>query len=451
MIGSADRAAKATSLRAEGVEPYPHRSSENCITIAQYLASPSETELWGRLIARREHVSAVFMDLRDQTGMVQLVCRADRLAERHSPMLDLNIGDRISVRGEPYTNPRGQLCLMALDFELLAPALQAIPDNTTTGTRLRHRELDLLIEQRTRDLFAKRHSIVQAIRGWLDCRGFVSVETPVLQPLAGGSDSQPFTTRYHALHRDVELSKSPELLLNRCVVGGLERVYALGKSFRNEGLSRKHQPEFTELEWMEPGNYMDVARATESMIAHVAYMALGTTVLQCQGQAIDLSAGWHRTTHSELEAKHGKPYDEIEPALIQPTLVFDFPIENFPITKRHPVHSELGEHFDAVIGGIEIVSGDTELNDPAEQYERFKAQQGSVAPFDGEYVRALEYGFSPTGGGGMGVDRLVMILTERESIREVIPFPVLRVAEGVEQPLAEVTPIRRERPLRRAA
>ena len=459
MIGSADRAAKAASLRAEGVDPYPHARPLARLSVSEFLASPRDAELWGRLISRRVHATATFMDLRDESGEVQLVLKPEGLRERLEPMLALDIGDIVSVEGKPYLTPRGQQSLMVDNFALLAKCLRPIPDKRA-GLRdvnelLRRRELDLLSNPKTRDLFATRAQIVKAIRGWLDCRGFTSVETPVLQPLAGGSSSRPFKSRYEALGRDVELSKSPELTLNRCVVGGLERVYALGKSFRNEGLSRKHQPEFTELEWMEPGNYMDVALATESMIAHAAYMALGTTELECQGQTIDLAGGWRRVSFHELAPDMETYSKEVEHTLIQPTFVFDFPLESFPITKRHPDNPKLGEHFDAVIGGIEIVSGDTELNDPAEQQERFIEQRRqqeageAPAPFDGEYVRALEYGFSPTGGGGMGIDRLVMILTERENLREVLPFPVLREAQSK----AEVVPIRRERvvPLRRAA
>jgi lysyl-tRNA synthetase class 2 len=336
-----------------------------------------------------------------------------------------------------------------------------------TGTRYRYRELDLLANEQTRDLFIKRHRIVFEIRKWLNARNFVEVETPALQALAGGAGSRPFITHHNALDRDLYLRISVELFLNRCIVGGMENVYDMGKVFRNEGISPKHSPEFTIIEFMcAYSDYNDVATVTEEMFRDVAQAALGRTTIMRNGEEIDLAKPWRRITMRELILERlgldfmestreqlaevlDHPLDpdaswadvvadiytsKIEHTINQPTHVFDFPLEPFPITKRHAEHPELAEHFDAVIGGIELVSGDTELNDPVDQWQRFVDQrmrrmpndEEIPHPNDEEYARAIEYGYSPTAGGGMGVDRLVMILTERETLREVIPFPIVR-------------------------
>jgi lysyl-tRNA synthetase class 2 len=336
-----------------------------------------------------------------------------------------------------------------------------------TGTRYRYRELDLIANQETRDLFVKRNKIVLAIREWLAERHFVEIETPALQSLAGGAGSRPFTTHHNALDRDLYLRISVELFLNRCIVGGMENVYDMGKVFRNEGISHKHSPEFTIIEFMcAYSDYNDVATVTEEMFRDVAQKVLGRTVIKRNGEEIDLAKPWKRITMRELILERfgldfmestreqlaellDEPIDpeatwaevvadiyseKIESTINQPTHVFDFPLEPFPITRRHPVHPELAEHFDAVIGGIELVSGDTELNDPVDQWQRFVDQrkrrmiddEDVPHPNDEEYARAIEYGYSPTAGGGMGVDRLVMILLERDTLREVIPFPIVR-------------------------
>jgi len=370
-----------------------------------------------------------------------------------------------------YVTQRGQLAFAVKRCTLLTKALQPPPDKYhglgDTGTRYRYRELDLIANDDTRELFVQRSKIVAAIREWLAERNFVEVETPALQSLAGGAGSRPFTTHHHALDRELYLRISVELFLNRCIVGGLENVYDMGKVFRNEGISPKHSPEFTIIEFMMAyADYHDVATATEEMFRDVAQRALGRTVIERNGEAIDLAKPWRRITLREAimdavgvdfmessrdqlaevldqpiapEATWAEVVQEIyttfvEHTINQPTHVFDFPLEPFPITKRHSEHPELAEHFDAVIGGIELVSGDTELNDPVDQWQRFVDQRkrrmiddGDVPhPNDEEYARALEYGYSPTAGGGMGVDRLVMILTERDTLREVIPFPIVR-------------------------
>jgi lysyl-tRNA synthetase, class II len=429
-------------------------------------------EIAGRLISRRVHGKTAFLDVRDLSGTIQAVVRVDALGqEAYNRILNLDIGDIVEIAGSVYVTQRGHLALAVVESTLLTKTLRPPPDKHhglgDTGTRYRYRELDLIANEETRELFVTRARIVAAIREWLDQKNFVEVETPALQSLAGGAGSRPFTTHHNALNRDLYLRISVELFLNRCIVGGLENVYDMGKVFRNEGISPKHSPEFTIIEFMMAyADYNDVATATEEMFAFVAQRALGRTEIRRGGETIDLAKPWRRITmreaileatgvdfmesdRNQLAAVLDEPVDAeatwaevvadiytklIEPNINQPTHVFDFPLEPFPITKRHSEHPELAEHFDAVIGGIELVSGDTELNDPVDQWQRFVEQRQRRMiddadvphPNDEEYARAIEYGYSPTAGGGMGVDRLVMILTERETLREVIPFPIVR-------------------------
>jgi lysyl-tRNA synthetase class 2 len=484
-----ERRVKLERLRAEGIDPYPHvsllgeRKLIKDVLVAHNageLSEGSHPELRytvaGRVISRREHPKTSFIDLRDFSGALQLVVRlADLGQEIYDRVMGLDIGDIVGVQGHIYKTKRGQLVLAVEECTLLTKTLRPPPDKHhglgDTGTRYRYRELDLIANEDTRELFVKRARIVAAIRTWLDERNFVEVETPALQSLAGGAGSRPFTTHHNALDRDLYLRISVELFLNRCIVGGLENVYDMGKVFRNEGISPKHSPEFTIIEFMFAyADYYDVATATEEMFRDVAQRVLGRTTVKRGGETIDLAKPWRRTTMREemlsvvgidflaedreattkrmMEALEERIHPAttwaelvlavysklIEPHIIQPTHVFDFPLEPFPITKRHAEHPELAEHFDAVIGGIELVSGDTELNDPVDQWQRFVDQrQRRMAgdedvphPNDEEYARAIEYGYSPTAGGGMGVDRLIMILTERDSLREVIPFPIVR-------------------------
>jgi lysyl-tRNA synthetase class 2 len=483
-----ERRAKMERLRAEGIDPYPHVSLPDRTLIKDVLAGHDADGLSegghpelryhvaGRVISRREHPKTSFIDLRDLSGTLQLVVRlVDLGQETYDRVLGLDIGDIVGVAGFIYKTKRGELVLAVEECTLLTKTLRPPPDKHhglgDTGTRFRYRELDLIANDDTRDLFIKRARIVAAIREWLDERNFVEVETPALQSLAGGAGSRPFTTHHNALDRDLYLRISVELFLNRCIVGGLENVYDMGKVFRNEGISPKHSPEFTIIEFMfSYADYYDVARATEEMFRDVAQKVLGRTEIQRGGETIDLAKPWRRITMREAildatgidfmdedrdgaTAQMKEALDErihpattwaelvlavysklIEPTINQPTHVFDFPLEPFPITKRHAEHAELGEHFDAVIGGIELVSGDTELNDPVDQWQRFVDQrkrrmaddEDVPHPNDEEYARAIEYGYSPTAGGGMGVDRLIMILTERDTLREVIPFPIVR-------------------------
>ena len=486
-VGADERRAKLERLRGEGVEPYPHvRHDVPRTWIADVLAAhdaaamahgphPGLTyRICGRLIARRGHAKTTFFDVRDQSGSMQVVVRLDALGdERYERITGLDIGDIVSVEGDLYVTQRGQLTVGVEECTLLAKALRPPPDRhhgmEDLGSRYRHRELDLLANAQTREMFFKRTKTIEAIHEVLREKGFTQVETPVLQALAGGASSRPFTTHHNALDVDLHLRISVELYMNRCVVGGLENVYDLGRAFRNEGISHRHSPEFTILECMQTyADYMDTAVWCEEVAEQVALRTLGTTKIeQYDGQVIELAKPWARislrdaikdavgldylaASSEQLLGQLDNPAAErdkswaklveavyskhVEPFLLQPTHVFDFPLELFPICKRHAQDPRLGEHFDTVIRGIEVLSGDSELNDPLDQWDRFVKQRRATAGDDGDqphphddgYVRALEYGMAPTAGGGIGVDRLLMILTGVESIREVVPFPTLR-------------------------
>lgn len=484
-LGTDERLAKAERLRADGVAPYAHVELRQRSASAALLASHDpETlehgehpelpcEVAGRILARRGHGKKVFFDLRDGSGVIQLYAEEESLgAQRYASLLSLDIGDIVAVDGCIYVTQRGQLAVSVRHHTLLTKALRPPPSRyhgvEDTGTRHRFRELDLMSNEQARELFRVRTRTIEALRDFLNGRGFTEVETPVLQTLAGGASARPFVTHHNALDIDLSLRISVELYLNRCLIGGLENVYDLGKCFRNEGISYRHSPEFTMLEWLQAyADHQDVARLTEEMVATVAEQVLGTTKVQRGGQTLDL-AEWRRTSMQEVvleqtgldilssdaasmvellrdrgewiepdatwaHAVHAIYGKLVEHTLLQPTLVFDFPLEQFPITKAHAVEPRLAEHFDAVIGGIELVSGDSEVTDPVEQKERFVQQRrgrGEEAdeahPHDEEYVRSLEYGLAPSASGGMGVDRLIMILTGYETLREVIAFPTMR-------------------------
>ncbi|HEY1457012.1 MAG TPA: lysine--tRNA ligase, partial [Solirubrobacteraceae bacterium] len=420
-----ERLAKMERLREQGIEPYPHVESAGRTWIADLLAEHEQAGLGegehpqlthriaGRVIARRGHPKTSFLDIRDKSGAMQVVARLDSLGEdAYQRILDLDIGDIVSVDGCVYVTQRGQLTLAASNFTMLTKALRPPPDKyhgmEDTGARYRYREIDLLANERTRELFIIRSKTIQALREWMAERNFIEVETPVLQTLPGGASARPFITHHNALDSELSLRISVELYLNRCLIGGLENVYDLGKCFRNEGISYRHSPEFTMLEWLQSySDHNDVARFTEEMVAYVAQRVLGTTEIERDGERFDLAAPWQRTTMQreiarvtgvdildsdaatlrELVDERVHPdaswaqvvhtiYSKlIEPTLIRPTLVFDFPLELFPITKSHAADQRLAEHFDAVIGGIELVSGDSEVNDPVEQYRRFVDQR----------------------------------------------------------------------------
>ncbi len=476
-----DRRAKLDRLRADGIDPFPH-DFDGAGPIATVhathdgLEAGEETDvryrLAGRLAARRGHGKAAFLDLVDRSGRIQLHARLDVLGEAAFERLtSLDLGDLIGVDGTAFKSRRGELSLRLEGWTLLAKSLLAPPEKfhglEDTETRYRRRELDLIANEEARELFVLRSRVVSAIRRYLDGQGFLEVETPVLQPLYGGAAARPFTTHHNQLDRDLYLRIATELYLKRLVVGGLERVYELGKNFRNEGVSHKHNPEFTMLEWYQAyADYEDIAAELESLVSEVAQEVLGTTVVERDGEQIDLAPPWRRLTlrdairgetgidvleHRERDALAeamggdvdpkagwGKLVDEllskkVEPGLIEPTFVTDYPVELSPFAKRHRTEEGLVERWEAFVGGMEISNAFTELNDPDDQRRRFEQQAAEIdrgddeaAPYDESYVQALEQGMPPTGGCGLGIDRLVMVLTGAKSLREVVLFPAMR-------------------------
>ncbi len=472
-----DRRAKLESLRAAGVDPFPHKF-QGVVPTARVRAEHADLEpgaetddayrVAGRLAARRGHGGAAFLDVVDRSGRIQVHARKDVLGEGSFERLtSLDLGDLIGVDGIAFATKRGELTLRATDWTLLAKSLRNPPEKyhglEDIETRHRQRELDLMANEETRELFILRSRVIAAVRRWLDGRGFLEVETPVLQPLYGGALSRPFVTRHHALDRDLYLRIATELYLKRLIVGGLEMVYEIGKDFRNEGVSYKHNPEFTMLEWYEAyADYEDIARELEELVRHVARevgyqgpldftppwkrlklreaieQATGVDVLKhrhrdalvaaARERGIDLAPTetWPRLV-DHLLSKH------VEPTLQEPTFVMDYPKELSPFAKDHRSEPGLVERFECFAAGMEFANAFTELNDPGEQRARFEAQRAEQAagdeetqPYDEDFIRALEHGMPPTGGIGVGIDRLVMILSGRDSIREVMLFPLVR-------------------------
>jgi lysyl-tRNA synthetase class 2 len=476
----ADRRAKLERLREEGIEPFPHgfpdRTEIAAVRESHQSLDPGEEtsdryRIAGRITARRGHGKAAFLDLKDGTGEIQVQARVDELAEAYEGLLALDIGDIVGIEGNVFASKRGELSIRADAWELLSKSLRPPPEKfhglEDVETRYRRRELDLMSNEETRDLFLKRARTIAEVRRWFDDRDFIEVETPVLQPLYGGALARPFATHHNALDRDLYLRIATELYLKRLVVGGIEKVYELGKDFRNEGISHKHNPEFTMLEWYEAyADYNDTATELEGLVSAVAQAVLGTTKIQREGETIDLSPPWRRITlrdaikdetgidvmehpsREELakamgsepgpEEGWGKLVDgllskQVEPKLIQPTFIVDYPVELSPFAKRHRSEPGLVERWEAFVGGIEISNSFTELNDPDEQRRRFEAQAEETArgdeetqPYDETFIESLEQGMPPTGGAGLGIDRLVMILTGASSLREVVLFPAMR-------------------------
>jgi lysyl-tRNA synthetase, class II len=416
--------------------------------------------LAGRVMARREMGKLVFLDLVDRSGRIQLMCDTGRVGD-----VDVRLGDVVGLSGKPAKSRRGEPSVMVDELLVLARNKSPLPDTfhglTDVETRYRKRYLDLLMNEDARDLFLLRAKVVTAIRRYLDGEGFVEVETPVLQPRYGGAFAHPFVTHSNELEVDLYLRIATELYLKRLIVGGLERVYEIGKDFRNESVSYKHQPEFTMLEWYEAyADFRDTMDRIETMLELVAIEALGTTVVHFRGHDVDLKRPWRRVGFVEaLEAHELWTRDEdqlrawltergvdtdadkdwpqlvdhafghfVEPSLLEPTIVYGHPVELSPFARVTDDDATLTERFEYFAAGMELGNAYTEINDAAEQQLRFDEQSAHVEGVRGdpEYVEALSYGMPPTGGLGLGVDRLVMLLSGRETIRDVILFPALR-------------------------
>ena len=477
------RLAKVEAIRAAGEEPYPYRFERTALA-AELHARFDDLEpgtdtgervtVAGRLMNVREIGGLSFGVLQDVTGQIQLFVASETLGERYAAFGDLDGGDWVGASGEVVTTRRGELSVRVEDFALLTKGLLPLPEKwhglVDVEKRHRQRYLDLVVNPEARRIMAARIDVVASLRSTLADRGFVEVETPMLHELAAGALARPFVTHHDALGIDMFLRIAIELHLKRLVVGGVERVFEIGRVFRNEGVSVRHNPEFTMLEaYQALADYGDMAELTEALVSDAALSVAGTTELTYQGTPLSLTPPWDRIRYFDsvaeasgeewspsmppaearrLAGKAGVHVEEawgtgkivaemfealVEPGLWNPTIVMDFPKEISPLAKDHRTTPGLVERFEVIATGTELANAFSELNDPIEQRRRFEAQVAArtagddeAHPMDEDFIRALEYGLPPTGGLGLGVDRLVMLLTDQASIREVILFPALR-------------------------
>jgi lysyl-tRNA synthetase class 2 len=478
------RREKLRRLRESGRDPFRSTRFDRTHLAAEVHSAFESLEgtaarVAGRLVAQRRHGKVTFADLRDASGAIQILFRVSDLAEGSYERLgELDDGDLIGVEGNVLRTRAGEVTVAASEYVLLAKALRPPPEKwhglRDVETRYRQRYLDLIANEESRRLFAVRSKVMRALRAFLDERSFLEVETPVMQAVPGGALARPFLTHHNALDIDLYLRVATELHLKRLVVGGMERVYEIGRVFRNEGVSTQHNPEYTLLEaYQAYADYRDIMQLTESMVARVAEEVLGTLTVTYQGQEVDLTPPWHRVglveaivertaaAPEELQSEEAArrlcerlelPADPelrlstmvnniferfVQPTLIRPTFVMDYPTPISPLAKAHPDRPELTERFEPFAGGMELGNAFSELNDPDEQRRRFEEQaQSRVAgdeeahPMDDDFLLALEYGMPPTGGLGIGIDRLVMLLTDSPSIRDVILFPHMRPVGG---------------------
>ncbi|MCX5999824.1 MAG: lysine--tRNA ligase [Chloroflexi bacterium] len=482
---SGSRVEKLQRLRQRGVNPYPN--SYRCSHTAEEakelfargdLTGDSVISLAGRLMARRGMGKATFLDLRDASGKIQVYLRRDVLGEETYGLVeDFDIGDFVGVTGSLFATRTGETTVNASSVTMLAKALEPLPEKwhglADVEKRYRQRYLDLISNPSARHTFLTRTRVIAAMRRFLDSRGFIEVETPILQPVAGGARAHPFVTHHEALNEDLYLRIATELYLKRLVVGGVDRVYEIGRIFRNEGISTKHNPEFTTLEsYQAYADYNDVMAMLEEMVSHIALEVKGSTKVEYGEEAIDFAPPWRRVTlRDALLAESGIDLqcclnagpDElrrvvdgmgvvleetaspaylidklvstyVEPKLIQPTFLVDYPVETTPLAKRKPDNDMLVERFELFVSGMEVANAFTELNDPEEQAARFKVQEDwrirfgdtEAERYQDDFITAMRHGMPPTGGLGVGIDRLVMLLTNQQSIREVILFPQLK-------------------------
>ncbi len=484
------RIAKLNAIRAAGLDPYPARSQRTHTASAAMAAfadaektgtaamhAPAVTVV-GRLVALRLMGKAAFGHLADGTGRIQIYLRHDDLgADRFEFLKNVDIGDFLQARGFVFRTRSGEITVHVQDYSLISKALLPMPEKwhglKEVETRYRQRYLDLMANDESRQIFVTRSKIVAGMRRFLDERGFIEVETPILQALYGGAFAKPFVTYYNALERNFYLRIATELYLKRLIVGGIDKVYEIGKNFRNEGIDTRHQPEFTVMESYEAyADYHDTMRMVEEMLSYLCQRALGAPTVRFGDHMVDFGATWQRmTVHDAILQNSGIDIDQyteqksllarmqadkikvdphlswaklvdelistfVEPRLIQPTFLMDYPRDLSPLAKAIPGNPRYVERFEGFAAGLEIANSFSELNDPLDQIARFEQQAEERAagdeeaqPMDEDFVTALMHGMPPTGGLGMGIDRLVMLLTDRPAIREVILFPQLRSKE----------------------
>lgn len=473
------RMQKLETLRAKGVDPFgarferTHLSREIIDDFADL--DGSVVRIAGRLMAMRGHGKATFADILDLSGRIQVYAKVDSLGEDDYELFtSLDIGDIIGVVGKVFRTRRGEISVEISEFSLLCKALRPLPEKwhglVDVDLRYRHRYLDLIVNPDVRRVFLQRTAVLKAVREFLDSRGFIEVETSSLHTIPGGASARPFITHHNALDIDLYMRIALELHLKRLIVGGLEKVYELGRVYRNEGISTKHNPEFTMLELYEAyADYTDMMNLAENLIHYVATKVLGTPVVKCGDQEIDLTPPWPRLTMVDAVLKHtgvdftkietdedakkaadslgveigqdssrgavlAEIYDKlVEPELIFPTFITDYPIEVSPLARRRKDDPRYTYRFELIIGGREMANAFSELNDPIDQRKRFEAQvalrdkgDDEAHMMDEDFLLALEHGMPPTGGMGIGIDRLVMLITNQDSIRDVILFPTMR-------------------------
>lgn len=478
------RRGKLASLRERGVEPYVN-GFEFTHHAGQLIEHYSELEpgadtqdvvtVAGRLVAKRDQGKLAFLVLRDATAEIQLFCRINILGEEaFAAVLDLDLGDWIGATGTILRSRRGELSIQPTTVTLLSKSLSPLPEKyhglTDTETRYRQRYVDLIANPEVRAVFETRFRIISAIRRYMDAQGYLEVETPMLQPVPGGATAKPFVTHHNALDMPLYLRIAPELYLKRLLVGGFERVYEINRSFRNEGMSPRHNPEFTMLEaYQAYGNMQSMMDLTEGIITTAAQDVLGTLEVEYQEMSVSLESPWRRATMAELTSAaagvdidvhapipelralceaHEVPIEKswgpgklltelfeklVEHTLIEPTFVTMYPAETSPLARRNDDDPELTDRFELIVTGREFANAFSELVDPVDQRGRFEAQAAAKAAGDDEamwvdedYLRAQEYGMPPAGGLGIGIDRLVMLLTNSPSIRDVLLFPHMR-------------------------
>ena len=478
------RRAKREALIAAGRDPYGHAfaySHHLADLAAQYegledgASTSDEVKVAGRIMAKRDQGKLAFLELRDSSGDMQLFCRINALGEdAFAELKDLDVGDWIGVRGTMMRTKRGQLSVAVDSFELLSKSLRPLPEKfhglADKETRYRQRYVDLVMNPEVKSTFEKRFKIVAAIRRYMEDHGYYEVETPILHPILGGANARPFVTHHNALDKDFYLRIATELHLKRLIVGGFEKVFEIGRQFRNEGMDPYHNPEFTTMEFYQAFSDLEgMMELTQGVVQAAAMAACGTTQVEYQGQQVDLGGTWRRATMIELASEgagedvsfartrdelvailerngghaedawgKGKLIAEIfeavaEEKLIQPTFVTEHPLEVSPLAKKKAGEPELTERFELFICGHEYANAFGELNDPIDQAERFRKQveakdlgDDEAMGYDDDYVRALEYGMPPAGGCGIGIDRLAMLLTDAPSIRDVLLFPHMR-------------------------
>lgn len=491
------RIAKIEKLRQLGVEPYPyafdrtHLAGDVIDNFGKLESSGEVVSVSGRLMSIRGHGKTGFAHLQDLQGKLQIYVRKDLVSELVFAIFEqLDIGDHVGAKGKVFRTKTGEITVAVEELTILAKAIHPLPavkeKETEEGReifdqfqdreqRYRRRYVDLVVNPQVRDTFIIRSRIISEMRSYLENKGYLEVETPILQPIYGGAFARPFTTHFNALDMDLYLRISDELYLKRLIVGGFEKVFEIGKNFRNEGMDRFHNPEFTMMElYSAYEDYNAMMRLVEEMVAHIAMKIVGSASITFQGNAIMLDSPWQRLSYfdgirqftgkdvagmdesalrnlaKDLEVEpenfwgKGKLLEEIfdktvEPKLIQPTFVLDYPLEISPLAKRHREHPDLVERFEGIVAGKEICNAFSELNDPQDQLRRFQAQaemreKGDLEAqvLDEDFILALEYGMPPTGGLGVGIDRLVMLLTNCESIRDALLFPHMRPAPKAE-------------------